>query len=72
MGDAFKYVFKVLLSFLGLLSHFLLALNNISLSGWTLVYLSSRLLRGILVPPVWSGWIRQSAFKGSLFYAIFF
>lgn len=52
MGDAFKYVFKVLLSLFGLLSHFLLALNNISLSGWTLVYLSSRLLRGILVPPL--------------------
>lgn len=51
MGDAFKYVFKVLLSLFGLLSHFLLALNNISLSGWTLVYLSSH-LRGILVPPL--------------------
>ena len=52
MGEAFKYVFKVLLSLFGLLTHFLLALNNISLSGWMLVYLSGRLLRDVLVSPV--------------------
>lgn len=63
MGEAFKYVFKVLLSlFLSLLTHFLLALNNISLSGWMLVYLSGSLLRDVLVSLVFVGEIKAVCF----------
>ena len=37
------------MSFHGLLAHFSLALNSIPLCGWTTVYLSTHVLKGILV-----------------------
>ena len=37
------------MSFHGLIAQFILALNGIPLSGWTIVYLSSHLLKDLLV-----------------------
>ena len=40
------------MSFHGLTAHFILALNNILLSGWTTVYLTSHVLKDIFVASV--------------------